>query len=266
MIVSLIALLALALPNCSTARSGMALLGRCDRGEDRVDRGPSPRVESPATSKSTRAAWPSSDTALSPCSGDFTFSTYGTFGRLPRHVLDRGLELRVLDGELVALDEHDLGLRPKPGAIERHLGVVGLAVELVDVGDQRSAPPRSRSRTRGSRRRASPRTPSSGACRSSGPSGPRGCGKRGASPCASFRTAEGTAKGLLLGDADRHLKPDAGAGRGAADAPPRGDLVDQEEAPAAGSVAGGRLAAARIRFRGPRPPRGPGPPAAGKQA
>ena len=39
-------------------------------------------VESPATSKSTSAAWPSSETALSPRSGDFTFSTYGTFGRL----------------------------------------------------------------------------------------------------------------------------------------------------------------------------------------
>src|SRR4051795_10200095 len=38
-------------------------------------------VESPAISKSTRAAWPSPDTALSPVSGDLMFSTYGTFAR-----------------------------------------------------------------------------------------------------------------------------------------------------------------------------------------
>ncbi len=54
-------------------------------------------------------------------------------------VRDRCLELRILDGERVALDEHDLFDRPQTGAVERHLGVVGLAGELIDVGDLRRA-------------------------------------------------------------------------------------------------------------------------------
>src|SRR5215212_2881950 len=40
-------------------------------------------VESPAMLKFTSAAWPSSETALSPRSGDFTFSTYRIFARRP---------------------------------------------------------------------------------------------------------------------------------------------------------------------------------------
>src|SRR3954451_2120599 len=56
-----------------------------------------------------------------------------------RHVLDGGPERRVLHGQLVALDEHGLLARPQTGAIERHLGPVGLTREVVDVGDLRRA-------------------------------------------------------------------------------------------------------------------------------
>ena len=119
---SLTALLALAPPNCSTSRSGCRPgRRRPRRGWDRP--GPWPRSNRRAISKSTRAAWPSAETSLSPVSGDFTFSTYWDLREAARHVLDRGPELRVLDGELVALDEHDLLDRPQAGAVERHLGL-----------------------------------------------------------------------------------------------------------------------------------------------
>ena len=56
-------------------------------------------------------------------------------GQARRHVLHRGPELRILDGEPVALDEHDLRLRTKACVFESDLGVMRLAVEVVYVGD-----------------------------------------------------------------------------------------------------------------------------------
>src|SRR3954463_14004020 len=60
-------------------------------------------------------------------------------GEAVRDVLDGGLELGILEGELVALDEHDLLDRAQAGAIQRHLGSVRLTRELIDVGDVRRA-------------------------------------------------------------------------------------------------------------------------------
>src|SRR5215212_2846045 len=84
---------------------------------------------------------------------------------------------------------------------------------------------------RGSRTQASPRTPSSGACCSSAPSWRPNCVRRGASP---FRFLSGTS-GRGAGG---HLEPNAGAGRAGGDAPALSNLVDQEESPATGGVAG----------------------------
>ena len=52
------------------------------------------------------------------------------------HVLDSGSELRVLDGVPVALNEHCLRLWTKAGFVKSDLCVVGLPVEIVDVGDE----------------------------------------------------------------------------------------------------------------------------------
>ena len=76
----LIALLALASPSCSMSSVGCAAWAAATAARVASTRSAA-SVESPAISKSTRAAWPSADTALSPVSGDLTFSTYGTFGR-----------------------------------------------------------------------------------------------------------------------------------------------------------------------------------------
>ena len=80
-IVALTALFALALPNCSTARSGWRFCAAAVAASTGSIRSFA-STESPATSKFTRAAWPSSDTALSPRSGDSTFWTYAIFDTL----------------------------------------------------------------------------------------------------------------------------------------------------------------------------------------
>ena len=51
------------------------------------------------------------------------------------HVLDRRAEFGIVDGQVVALDQHDLFDRPQPGVIERLLGALGLAGELIEVGE-----------------------------------------------------------------------------------------------------------------------------------
>jgi len=56
-----------------------------------------------------------------------------------RDVPDGGPESRILDGELVALQEHDLFDGPHPGVVQRDLGPVRLARELIDLGDVRRA-------------------------------------------------------------------------------------------------------------------------------
>jgi hypothetical protein len=76
----LTALLALASPISSTARSGWRFCAAATAASTGSIRSFA-SVESPATVKSTRAAWPSSDTALAPSSGDFTFWTYATCPR-----------------------------------------------------------------------------------------------------------------------------------------------------------------------------------------
>ena len=133
--VSLTALLALALPNCSTARSGWRFWAAATAASTGSIRSLA-STESPATSKSTRAAWPSVRDRALPEQRRLHVLDVRDLRELLRHILDRGLELRILDGELVALDEHDLGLRTKPGAIESGFCIVGLAVEVVDIGDQ----------------------------------------------------------------------------------------------------------------------------------
>ncbi len=137
-IVALIALAPLAPPDCSTTRSGCldctaAVAARLGSTRSLAS------VESPAISKFTRAACPSAET--SPPRGQRRLDVLDVLQlrEAPRHVLDRGSELRVLDGELVALDEHDLLDRPHAGAVERLLGAVRLTRELIDVGDLRRA-------------------------------------------------------------------------------------------------------------------------------
>ena len=55
--------------------------------------------------------------------------------QLPRGLLDRRVELGIPDLELVALDQHVLGVRPQAGVVERLLGPAGLAGELVRTMD-----------------------------------------------------------------------------------------------------------------------------------
>ena len=121
LIVSLIALLALAPPNCSTTHVGMLGLDRGGRREAGSTRSLA-SIESPAISKLTSAAWPSAVTSASPSSGDFTFSTYWSSESRPVDVLDRGLELGIVERERVALDQDDLLDRPQAGVVERLLG------------------------------------------------------------------------------------------------------------------------------------------------
>ena len=81
-IVALIALAALAPPDCSTTRSGCldctaAVAARLGSTRSLAS------VESPAIWKFTRAACPSAETSPARASGDLTFSTYCSFERRP---------------------------------------------------------------------------------------------------------------------------------------------------------------------------------------
>ena len=73
-IVSLIALLALAPPNCSTTSSGCSAWIAAVSASVGSTRSFA-STESPAISKVTSAAWPSAVTSASPVSGEITFST-----------------------------------------------------------------------------------------------------------------------------------------------------------------------------------------------
>ena len=54
-------------------------------------------------------------------------------GEPARHVLDRGPELGIVEGERVALHQDNLGDRPQAGAVKRLLGTMGLTGELIEV-------------------------------------------------------------------------------------------------------------------------------------
>ena len=68
-------------------------------------------------------------------SGERMFSTYATLDRRPVTSSTAAAELRVADRQAVALDEDDLLDRPHAGAVERLLGLVRLAGEVVDLRD-----------------------------------------------------------------------------------------------------------------------------------
>ena len=131
---SLMALLALASPICSMSSAGMAVLRGRHGGEGRIDavRGLG-RVAGDLEVDQGRVAV-ARDRAGAGQRRLHVLDVRPS-RQAARHVLDRRPELRVLERELVALDEHGLLDRPQAGAVKRNLGAVGLARELIDVGD-----------------------------------------------------------------------------------------------------------------------------------
>ena len=132
-IVSLIALLALAPPNCSITRSGCsawtaAIAARVGSTRSLAS------VESPAISKFTSAAWPSAETSrrrrrAATC----TFSTYWTVEIRPVTSSTAAWNSGSSSVSVSLCTQHDLLDRPQAGVVERLLGVVRLAGELVDA-------------------------------------------------------------------------------------------------------------------------------------
>ena len=100
------------------------------------------------------------DRASSPSNGECDVLDVLGFGRSRSTSLDHGLELRVVDRQRLALHEHDLVVRAQPGVVERPLGLVGLAGELVDGVDLPASGSTTlcRPRREDDERRASPRS------------------------------------------------------------------------------------------------------------
>ena len=137
--VSLTSLIVLTLPNCATKNSGCSARTPATALSADLSRRV-PRCRSPVIWKSTSAAWRSSKTVAPPTRGTrvLRVNRRASRTRQPRARRSSGrsrLGTPGLHGQRLALDDHDLIVRPQVRVVQRLLRVVRLAREQIFAVD-----------------------------------------------------------------------------------------------------------------------------------